>query len=62
MIILGIIVGGAIIFAADCLVGRFIRAGGAWDECKENGRENGPSGTLVMQALNRQKRTSESML
>ena len=29
MIILGIIVGGAIIFAADCLVGRFIRAGGA---------------------------------
>lgn len=39
MIILGIIVGGAIIivggaiiFAAGCLVGRFIRAGGAWDE------------------------------
>ena len=32
MIILGIIVGGAIIFAADCLVGRFIRAGDAWDE------------------------------
>lgn len=26
------IVGGAIIFAAGCLVGRFIRAGGAWDE------------------------------
>lgn len=32
MIILGIIVGGAIIFVVGCLVGRFIRAGGAWDE------------------------------
>lgn len=32
MIILGIIIGGAIIFAVGCLVGRFIRAGGAWDE------------------------------
>lgn len=32
MIILGIIVGGAIIFAAGCLVDRFIRAGGAWDD------------------------------
>lgn len=32
MIILGIIVGGTIIFAAGCLVGRFIRAGGAWDD------------------------------
>ena len=32
MIILGIIVGGAIIVAAGCLVGRFIRAGGAWDD------------------------------
>lgn len=32
MIILGIIVVGAIIFEAGCLVGRFIRAGGAWDE------------------------------
>lgn len=33
MIILGIIVGGAIIFAAGCLVGRFIRTGGgAWDD------------------------------
>lgn len=32
MIILGIIVGGAIIFAAGCLSGRFIRAGGTWDE------------------------------
>lgn len=32
MIILGIIVGGTIIFAAGCLVGRFIRTGGAWDE------------------------------
>lgn len=29
MIILGINVVGAIIFAAGCLVGRFIRAGGA---------------------------------
>ena len=27
-----IIIGGAIIFAAGCLVGRFIRAGGAWDD------------------------------
>ena len=32
MIILGIIIGGAIIFAAGSLVGRFIRAGGAWDD------------------------------
>ena len=32
MSILGIIVVGAIIFAAGCLVGHFIRAGGAWDE------------------------------
>lgn len=32
MIILGIIVVGAIIFAAGCLVGRFIHAGGAWDD------------------------------
>lgn len=32
MIILGIIVVGVIIFAAGCLVGRFIRAGGAWDD------------------------------
>lgn len=32
MIILGVIVGGAIIFATGCLVGRFIRAGGAWDD------------------------------
>lgn len=32
MIILGIIVGGAIIFAAGCLVGRFIRAGRGVDE------------------------------
>lgn len=32
MIILGIIVGGVLIFAAGCLFGRFIRAGGAWDE------------------------------
>lgn len=32
MIIFGIIVGGAIIFAVGCLVGRFIRAGGAWDD------------------------------
>lgn len=29
MIIFGIIIGGVIIFAAGCLVGRFIRAGGA---------------------------------
>lgn len=29
MIIFGIIVGGVIIFAVGCLVGRFIRAGGA---------------------------------
>lgn len=29
MIIFGIIVVGAIIFAAGCLVGRFIRAGGS---------------------------------
>lgn len=32
MIILGIIIGGTIIFAAGCLVGRFIRAGDAWDD------------------------------
>ena len=32
MIILDIIVGGTIIFAVGCLVGRFIRAGGAWDD------------------------------
>lgn len=32
MIILGIIVGGAIIFATGCLVGCFTRAGGAWNE------------------------------
>lgn len=32
MIIIGIIGVGAIIFAAGCLVGRFIRAGGAWDD------------------------------
>lgn len=31
MIILGIIVGGVIIFAAGCLVGRFIRVGGGDD-------------------------------
>ena len=29
MIVFGIIIGGVIIFAAGCLVGRFIRAGGA---------------------------------
>lgn len=32
MIVFRSIVVGAIIFAAGCLVGRFIRAGGAWDE------------------------------
>ena len=32
MIVFGIIVGDAIIFAVGCLVGRFIRAGGAWDD------------------------------
>ena len=32
MIILGFIVGSVIIFAVGCLVGRFIRAGGAWDD------------------------------
>lgn len=32
MVVFWSIVGGVIIFAAGCLVGRFIRAGGAWDD------------------------------
>lgn len=32
MIVFGIIIGGVIIFAAGCLVGRFIRAGRGVDE------------------------------